>query len=54
MSGPAGTGSGWRELCGKILGLAASLAADPPRARVGVDVETQGAVASPFARTLLE
>ena len=38
-------------LCADILGLAASMAADPSRTEVGVDVETRIGIASPFART---
>jgi Protein of unknown function (DUF3375) len=39
------------ELCAEILGLAASMASDAPRAAIGVDVETRVGIASPFART---
>jgi hypothetical protein len=38
-------------LCGDILGLAAALAARPPRATIGVDLETKVDIVSPFART---
>jgi hypothetical protein len=38
------------QLCADILGLAASLTADPPGDEVGVEVETRAAIASPFAR----
>lgn len=39
------------QLCRDILGLAASLVADPPRGIVGVEVETKIPVSSPFSRT---
>lgn len=39
------------ELCAEILGLAASMATDPSRGPVGVEVETRVGIASPFART---
>ncbi|MEN6498098.1 MAG: DUF3375 domain-containing protein [Thermoguttaceae bacterium] len=39
------------ELLREIRGLAASLAAAPPKDSVGVDVETKIEIASPFART---
>ena len=39
------------ELCAEILGLAASMADRPPRATVGVDLETRVGIASPLART---
>jgi hypothetical protein len=39
------------QLCGEILGLAASLAGDSPRTSVGLDVEARIPLASPFART---
>lgn len=39
------------QLCRDILGLAASMAADPPRDTVSVDVETKIVMVSPFART---
>lgn len=39
------------QLCSEILGLATSLAADPPHDTVGVDVETKVAITSPFVRT---
>lgn len=39
------------ELLREIMGLAASLASQPPKDTVGVDVETKIEIASPFART---
>jgi hypothetical protein len=39
------------QLCGEILGLAASLADDPPRSAVGLDVDLRIPLTSPFART---
>ncbi len=39
------------ELLREIMGLAASMASQPPRDSVGVDVETKIDIASPFART---
>jgi len=39
------------ELCAEILRLATLMAANPPRAHVGVDIETRVGIASPFART---
>jgi hypothetical protein len=38
------------QLCRDILGLAASLAANPPRSAVGMKVETKISIASPFTR----
>lgn len=39
------------QLCRDILGMAASLASDPPRDIVSVEVETKIGLVSPFART---
>jgi len=39
------------QLCRDILGLAASIASDPPRDTVSVEVETRIVMVSPFART---
>jgi len=39
------------ELCAEILGLAASMVPNPPRATVGVDVEARVGIASPFTRS---
>ena len=39
------------QLLREIRGLAASLADDPPRSTVGLEVETKANIASPFART---
>lgn len=39
------------ELCAEILGLAASMAADPPRDTVGAEIETKIGIGSPFSRT---
>ena len=40
------------ELLREIMGLAASLASQPPKDTVGVDVETKIEIASPFAHVL--
>ncbi len=39
------------QLCRDILGLAASMASEPPREAVSVEVETKIVMVSPFART---